>query len=320
MKKLAVAIATTFILTSTPTLADYYIGAKGGKSWLNQACTSAYECDKESATVGAFVGYELGDFLSIETGFDYLGRFTAAGLDKKAGMAVTLAPKLNVPLTDDVNLYGKFGGAFVLYDKQEDFSYLGAVGLEFLTDENMAVRLEYQHISDINNGVFRASGNAATVAFVYKFGGNEKPPAPVIVTEKPQVTPPVKPIITTETFKTQKLNSNSFKLNSSELTEQSKDSLTPLVRILNAYPQANVQITGHTDSTGSASYNQVVSERRAMSVADELVKKGVDASRILIDGQGEHSPIASNSTKEGREQNRRVEIIIPEFNYETSIK
>ena len=64
----------------------------------------------------------------------------------------------------------------------------------------------------------------------------------------------------------------------------------------------------------------MVSERRAMSVADELVKKGVDASRILIDGQGEHSPIASNSTKEGREQNRRVEIIIPEFDYETSIK
>jgi OOP family OmpA-OmpF porin len=311
MKKLSVVIPVVFILASMPTFADIYIGAKGGKSWLSESCTSPQGCDDENVTVGAFVGYEAWDFLSIEAGYDYLGKFIATGLEKETGIAITLAPKLNLSLTDDANLYGKFGGAFVKYGNQEDYSYLGAVGLELQTDDNMAVRLEYQHISDISNDIFGASGHSATIGFVYKFGGNEEL-APLVIVEKAQV----KPVITMETFKTQKLSSSGFKSSSAALTEGSKESLTQLVNILNAYPQANVQITGYTDSTGSASYNHLLSEERAISVGNELVKSGVDVSRVLIDGQGENNPIASNSTKEGREQNRRVEMTIPKFDYQ----
>lgn len=317
-KKLAAVITTTFLLTSTPTLAEVYIGAKAGKSWLNEACLSGQDCSNDDVTVGAFVGYEMWDFLSIEAGYDYLGEFKSAGLNDDKVTAITLAPKVNLPLTDAISLYGKFGAAFVDYGDKDDYSYLGAAGVEFMSTENIAVRLEYQYISDINNDIVRASGNSATLGVVYKFGSAEETAPVVIVEEKPELkvveTKP-EPVVTTKTFKAEKLNSDSFKSGSTELTEESKQDLTHLVDILNKHPEAKVQIIGHTDSTGSASYNQIVSEQRAKAVADELQKQGVDVSQLLIDGQGESSPIASNSTKAGRKQNRRVEISIPEFNY-----
>ena len=68
--------------------------------------------------------------------------------------------------------------------------------------------------------------------------------------------------------------------------------------------------TGHTDSTGPEAYNQGLSERRANAVKDYLVSKGVPADRIYVEGKGETSPVASNATREGRAQNRRVEIEI----------
>lgn len=68
--------------------------------------------------------------------------------------------------------------------------------------------------------------------------------------------------------------------------------------------------TGHTDSIGSEAYNQKLSERRANSVKTYLVSKGIPADRIYAEGKGELSPVASNKTREGRAQNRRVEIEI----------
>ena len=70
----------------------------------------------------------------------------------------------------------------------------------------------------------------------------------------------------------------------------------------------DIDVIGHTDSDGTEEYNQALSERRAQSVKDYLVSEGVDASIIDVSGQGELNPIASNATKEGRAQNRRVDI------------
>ncbi|WP_408635504.1 OmpA family protein [Pontibaca salina] len=79
---------------------------------------------------------------------------------------------------------------------------------------------------------------------------------------------------------------------------------------LQRYPNSHVQVIGHTDSTGAASYNQDLSERRASAVASVLAQGGVSYNRLVTLGRGESQPIASNLTVEGKARNRRVEIII----------
>ena len=76
------------------------------------------------------------------------------------------------------------------------------------------------------------------------------------------------------------------------------------------YPNSRIEVIGHTDNSGSAAYNQDLSQRRAVSVAEVLRATGVPGNRIAAYGRGEDMPIASNATEQGRAQNRRVEIII----------
>jgi len=83
-----------------------------------------------------------------------------------------------------------------------------------------------------------------------------------------------------------------------------------LVGFLNDYPERNVLIEGHTDNVGSDATNQVLSERRANAVRDALVASGIAPTRIRTVGLGERYPVTGNDTPAGRQQNRRVEIII----------
>jgi len=77
---------------------------------------------------------------------------------------------------------------------------------------------------------------------------------------------------------------------------------------LNKYPELQVEVAGHTDDVGDANLNQGLSERRAKTVMDYLIRYGVDPSRLSFRGYGESQPIANNTTLEGRAQNRRVEL------------
>lgn len=84
--------------------------------------------------------------------------------------------------------------------------------------------------------------------------------------------------------------------------------------ILKEYSDTTITVIGHTDSVGDEAYNQGLSEQRAQSVASYLRSQGVVGQRFNVMGYGEQSPIASNSTKEGRAQNRRVEITLTPLN------
>ena len=95
-----------------------------------------------------------------------------------------------------------------------------------------------------------------------------------------------------------------------ELKEIARSSLNEVVELLKAYPGNKVKVEGHTDSVGSADYNLKLSQLRAASVAKYLIQEGIPTSRIEIAGYGETKPIASNSTIQGRQQNRRVEVVI----------
>lgn len=86
--------------------------------------------------------------------------------------------------------------------------------------------------------------------------------------------------------------------------------LNDIAAVLNQYPETRIVIAGNTDNTGSYSYNMQLSVKRARSVADYLVSRGVAPNRITINGYGPDRPIASNATATGRAQNRRVEIQI----------
>lgn len=101
-----------------------------------------------------------------------------------------------------------------------------------------------------------------------------------------------------------------FDTNSASLRADLQSDIRALGRNLNQYPDTTVQVIGHTDSEGSAAFNQDLSERRARSVAGVLLEQGVSGGRIVPIGRGEAQPVASNNSPEGRRQNRRVEIII----------
>ena len=100
-----------------------------------------------------------------------------------------------------------------------------------------------------------------------------------------------------------------FEINSDTLTESSYKGLDAVAKVLKETPNITLKIEGHTDNIGEAEYNKQLSEKRAKSVANYLISKGVDSNRITTEGFGFEKPIASNKTKEGRAKNRRTELI-----------
>ena len=103
-------------------------------------------------------------------------------------------------------------------------------------------------------------------------------------------------------------NQNLFEFDSDKITEDNHAGLDVVAEFLKATPNVTVKIEGHTDNIGSQEYNQNLSERRAKSVANYLINKGVEKERLSTEGFGFSRPIASNKTAEGRAQNRRTEM------------
>lgn len=101
-----------------------------------------------------------------------------------------------------------------------------------------------------------------------------------------------------------------FATDSTRLRPDLQADLRAVAANLRDYPNSQVIVIGHTDSTGDAGYNQDLSERRAGTVAGVLRNEGVSAGRLSTVGRGESQPIASNDSAAGRAQNRRVEIVI----------
>ncbi len=101
-----------------------------------------------------------------------------------------------------------------------------------------------------------------------------------------------------------------FDVNQADLKPVSERTIDRLAEFMRQYEDRRVRIEGYTDSTGDAGYNQTLSERRALAVRDALQAKGISSSRIEYQGYGKQFPVVSNDTASGRQQNRRVEIVI----------
>jgi outer membrane protein OmpA-like peptidoglycan-associated protein len=101
-----------------------------------------------------------------------------------------------------------------------------------------------------------------------------------------------------------------FGFDKSSLSADAKSNLDKLVTVLEAYPDTDIEIQGHTDSKGSQAYNENLSIERSKAVSDYLISNNVAADRLTIVGYGETMPKYDNDTEEGRAQNRRVEFLI----------
>lgn len=107
-----------------------------------------------------------------------------------------------------------------------------------------------------------------------------------------------------------------FAVDSSTISPTFQATLDEIASSMTQYPDSLIDVYGHTDSTGSDTYNQSLSERRARAVADYLSMRGVSSARIRSQGFGEQYPVASNDTVDGRALNRRVEIKITPISQE----
>ncbi|CAE6943280.1 Belongs to the ompA family [Vibrio sp. B1FIG11] len=303
--------------------AEMYIGGKVGMTTLDDACYLNSPCDDDAFGAGMHIGYDFTDIIGLEYGVDYLGDYKA---NFKSGAntvdtidgdlwALTLAPKFNWHLNDTWNLFAKIGGAYMISGDEKDFVPTGSLGAEYTIDKNWSVRAEYQRYQDISDDVLDdMDANFFGIGFNYKFAA-----APVVAAVVTEEVLEEEPVMMTKTHK-EEYGSGTFEFDSAKLTDSVSERLDNFVNFLNEYPQAQVEITGYTDSSGPAAYNQKLSERRAQAVADYLIAAGIDADRFTVTGMGEENPVADNSTHEGREQNRRVEVVVPEFQYEELVQ
>ena len=130
---------------------------------------------------------------------------------------------------------------------------------------------------------------------------------PIGYQEPETISPYILPIDKTKTEQSIHLDIIHFHFDSAELTDNSRKILVPIAEQLNDASEFNIEVIGHTDSTGTTQYNQKLSEARAQSVCEELKKLGVSEDRIVTSGRSELEPIEPNETIEGRRKNRRTE-------------
>ncbi len=197
--------------------------------------------------------------------------------------------------------YLAFGGGEINFDggsfDDTETTINAGGGVRWMITRRFGARLDarlYHSIDESENDILVSAG------VNYYFGDVTPPPAPVPVAAPVAAPEPVTRIAS------YKLTVN-FAFDSDRVQEVYFDDIAELAAFLRRFEDLQVDVEGHTDSTGPEEYNQGLSERRAQAVVDLLVNEhGIASSRLNPVGFGESRPIASNDTREGRAQNRRV--------------
>lgn len=294
-------------------------------------------------------GKNFGDFFALELyGFYYddVGLHSGAGANADiSGYGVST---LFFPARDVLPVYALVGGGMGemdfdgsntgLNDQDTAFYDVGAGYMFPLNDYGLKLRAEYRYRSsnvDMPSGPHGdARSNIVSIGIQVPLGAPAQAPAP-----KPEPAP----VPTTDsdgdgvidandrcpnTLRGFEVDANgcpieqqapvvlrgvTFEFDSAKLTAQAESRLDNVITSLNASPDIQFSIAGHTDAIGSTAYNQDLSQRRAQSVKTYLVGHGISPSRITaVVGYGESRPVATNETAAGRAQNRRVELDVTE--------
>jgi len=325
---LAILVLSSSNVAFASNMPTTFFGVKGG---YQLTYDDAHEKNDPGNFIwGLYGGVNFSPVWSLDLGYQVQKglEFDATGVDIETEL-IESALRYDWYLRDDFSLYARVGAAYWDMTRKQlahsvgnsGVSPLGEFGINYRINPNWGVSAGYQYIHSIGdvNTTGEYDSSALLVNLAYRFGKTHEPTLIEIVepktdksTETKVELPTVKveEVIEPSWFNTQ-LMMGQFAIDS---VDNDLD-LTVYANILLSYPQAKVKIVGHADTTGSAEYNQKLSEERAQAIADKFEQLGVESTQMIIRGLGERSPIASNDNKDGREKNRRVEITIQGFEY-----
>jgi len=342
LSKIMCAVVAASGLAAAPSIsATTYVGAKVGMGWLDSACVDSTNCEDDSVAGGIYGGYNFTDTLALELNADYLGDYDTSFNNNGATqrysdsiVAISLSPMYRLAIKQEFDIFFKAGPAYIIHDDEDDVVLTLGIGAEKQLSDDWALRVEYQYFDDFDDKIIQdLNSNLVTVGLSYNFGtGNTTASAAAAaatasMTQAPSepITEPVvveeeKTTVVVTKAHTESFSQGMFETNSTELSTDGKIALVPLIEVLKAHPQSTVEVVGHTDSTGAAEYNMMISKKRAAAVAAHIEEQGIDADRITATGEGEENPVASNDTAEGRAQNRRVDATIPGFEYQEEVQ
>jgi OOP family OmpA-OmpF porin len=345
MKKTAIAIAVALagfatVAQAAPKDNTWYAGGKLG--WSQYHDTGFYgngfkgnngPVRNDQLGAGAFGGYQVNPYLGFEMGYDWLGRMAYKGsVDNGAFKAqgVQLTAKLGYPITDDLDIYTRLGGMVWRADSKGNYASTGvsrsehdtgvspvfAGGLEWAVTRDIATRLEYQWVNNIGDAGTvgtRPDNGMLSLGVSYRFGQEDV--APVVAP-----APAPAPEVTTKhfTLKSDVL----FNFNKSTLKPEGQQALDQLyTQLSNMDPKdGSAVVLGYTDRIGSDAYNQQLSEKRAQSVVDYLVSKGIPASKISARGMGESNPVTGNTCDNVKARAALIDCLAPDRRVEIEVK
>uniref|UniRef100_UPI0025873F39 porin OmpA n=1 Tax=uncultured Pantoea sp. TaxID=218084 RepID=UPI0025873F39 len=338
---IAVALAGfATVAQAAPKDDTWYTGAKLG--WSQYHDTGYYGNGYENNDgpthesqlgAGAFLGYQANTYLGFELGYDWLGRMPNKGNVTNGAFkaqGVQLAAKLSYPIADDLDVYTRLGGMVWRADSTQTnpdngrisnhdtgVSPLAAVGVEYALTKNWATRLDYQWVNNIGDAGTvgaRPDNSMLSVGVSYRFGQDEAA-APVVAP-----APAPAPVVETKRFT---LKSDVlFTFNKSTLKPEGQQALDQLYSQLSSMDpkDGSVVVLGFTDRIGSDQYNQKLSEKRAQSVVDYLVSKGIPANKISARGMGESNPVTGNTCDSVKGRNALIDCLAPDRRVEIDVK
>ena len=275
-------------------------------------------------SLAPFVGYKFFDDKDLQLNLGLMGELQLIGGGASAcdgctrgvfdedtyALSYLAGPRVSLPI-GPTEIYADFlgggmtglAGDSAITDTSGGFQTGG--GINYNINDNIGLGLfanwtrQYQRVHGVGDVRFVTTGIELMV--------QQSPPAPP---PPPAAAPPPPPPAAAPMKKKIVLRGVNFDFDKSNIRPDAVPILEQACKTLKEEPSIDVSCQGHTDSVGTEAYNQGLSERRANSVRNWLIKCGIPASRLTSKGFGEANPVASNDTAEGRAQNRRTELVV----------